>query len=1008
MKPIRFLIASIFFLSNAGAQLNPINFYRITNTEGLSQATVNVMYKDKQGFLWIGTDDGLNRFDGNRIKTYYHDFLDTTTMAANEVYGICEDRYNRIWIAHYNAGISIFDRVNNKFIRLYDRLKGSKRFSTNRVYGLHVDCKGFIWVRTVFGISKINPDDLSVENFDHALFSLINAPNISITEFKHHMFFGSQTSGLLAVSKTGHPVNLPSWSVDRNGARVLGMYVDEEQQLLIASEKGLYKINCDNNNFSIELIIEDPVIFESSNKLFRERGKPFVWVATDMGIVVVDIDQKKIVRHIRSTAVNDNLVSNVVSCLFQDSEQNIFVGTGRGVNVYSPSSSVFNKYDNVLRRIPGFGHPVYAIHELKNKDLLLGTKNGGAYYFNTDSLRLKSIEISHPSTSKPLKVYQIIPDKGKDYLLCTSEGIFEMNMVENMVSAHLPKKHFELLQLEEVMINHLLFANDSLAYIASSTTGFYKWNYLSRKLKLYQKNEENPADGPVDNQVLKLIFTKEKDIILCTKFGVSIYYPLKDSFSNILPGKSYPRELVSRNIKDAWDDGNHIWFATFGAGVQKMSKKTHLFTKLTVKEGLPNNSVYAVVPDDIGNVWMPTNRGLAVLNIKKNTIRTYTTDDGLPDNEFNGYVSHKARGGNLYFSTINGIVNAQPNLIITNPVPPPIVLTHFEVSGEKHDSVYNTFGKSKVIVPPGFNSLYVEFAALSFAAPGKNQFRIILENYDKNWVDLRYTSSRRYTKIPPGKYRLRISGSNNSGVWSETPFSINIEIVPFWYETWLFKAVIMLLAVFAVVGLYRYRVAHILKMEELRRRISSDLHDDIGSTLSSINIYSELAKSNRDNHDYVTTIQQQTQNIISNLDDLVWTINPKNDNTTLLFEKMNSFAIPLLTAKKINWKFNTNMQHEELPLTPQQRRTLFHAFKEMINNAIKYSNCSNCTIHLVKTGKKLKMGVEDDGHGFDVDKIKSGRNGLCNLAYRSKELNGVFTVSSSVGKGTSVFIEMTI
>src|SRR5687768_14918985 len=118
MKSIKFLIALFLFVSNAGAQLNSINFYRITNTEGLSQATVNVMYKDKQGFLWIGTDDGLNRFDGSRIKTWYHDFIDTTTMAANEVYGICEDRFNRIWIAHYNAGISIFDKRSNKFIRL--------------------------------------------------------------------------------------------------------------------------------------------------------------------------------------------------------------------------------------------------------------------------------------------------------------------------------------------------------------------------------------------------------------------------------------------------------------------------------------------------------------------------------------------------------------------------------------------------------------------------------------------------------------------------------------------------------------------------------------------------------------------------------------------------------------------------------------------------------------------------------------------------------------------------
>ncbi|MEJ7741737.1 MAG: two-component regulator propeller domain-containing protein [Nocardioidaceae bacterium] len=182
---------------------------------------------------------------------------------------------------------------------------------------------------------------------------------------------------------------------------------------------------------------------------------------------------------------------------------------------------------------------------------------------------------------------------------------------------------------------------------------------------------------------MKIVPTTEKDLILCTKFGFSIFYPSADSFLNLLPGKNYPYELPARNVKYAYDDGKFIWITTYGAGVQKFDKVKHTFTGITTKEGLPNDAVYAVIPDDNGKMWISTNNGLASYNIQSGAVQTFTTQDGLPENEFNGYSAYRSNSGKIFYSTLNGIVSINRRIDVSNPYSPNIVITHFEANYKK-------------------------------------------------------------------------------------------------------------------------------------------------------------------------------------------------------------------------------------------------------------------------------------------------------------------------------------
>ncbi|MDB5250749.1 MAG: hypothetical protein JWQ40_5143 [Segetibacter sp.] len=991
--------SSVLSREKVKAAVTSINFYRLTNREGLSQASANVIFKDSDGFLWIGTDDGLNRYDGKEVKRYYYSFNNNATIAANEVYGICEDKTGKIWAAHFNSGISILDKATEKFQRLSAKDNKANRLSSNGIYGIYCDAEGMIWARSVKGISSINPITLEVKNFDAPLLADALTANTDIAETADHIWFGGKLTGLVRITKTGQVSLLKTWNRTQHGKSVFGIYKDTGNQILVTSEKGLFRVFKTSNDYGVEEIIRDTVFFHRASKLFRFINSSLVWIATDVnGILIVDIAERKIVRNIKSQFIKDNLLSNTVFDLLQDEEKNVFAATGRGVNVYSPYSRMFNNYENLFRNIPDFGHPVYAIHELANGHLLLGTKHSGAFYFNTETQQVTPIQLSGLD-GKPA-VYHFTPFGSGQFLAATSQGI-QLIKVKNSSGTAVPNPWKELNRLDTFSITDLVISNDSIIYISALTEGFFKWDYKKHTLKSYKKSDDLTAIGPVDNRILDLSFTHEKDIAICTKNGFAIFYPGTDSFMNLVPGKNYPHELPASNIKSAYDDGNFIWISTYGSGVQRYDKKRKIFKAYTSQNGLPNDAVYAVVPDNMGRLWISTNNGLASLNPTTETLQVYTTQDGLPDNEFNAYAAFRNSSGVIFYSTLNGIVSINPGLTAINPYDAKIVLTYLAANNGKLDTSLNTYRKTSFTLPAGYNSVILKFAALTFAAPDKNNYKVKLEGFDKDWLPLKNENEIRYQMLPPGNYTLFVQASNNSGKWSNQTLSVPLTVLPFWYQKWWFTFLIILVVMGLIYVFYHDRISQILKVEKMRRKISTDLHDDIGATLSSINIYSELAKNEKDNKHYLSAIQQYTLSTINNLDDLVWSINQKNDTVEMLVERMRSLAESFLKSKNIVCEFNNEYEKSTAEISLEQRSSLYFAFKEMINNIVKHSNATHCTIKIIQKRKSFCMEVKDNGRGFDIGKINHHRHGLINLKERAKEINGHLEIVTSPGQGAT-------
>lgn len=303
------------------------------------------------------------------------------------------------------------------------------------------------------------------------------------------------------------------------------------------------------------------------------------------------------------------------------------------------------------------------------------------------------------------------------------------------------------------------------------------------------------------------------------------------------------------------------------------------------------------------------------------------------------------------------------------------------------------------------NVITFEFAALNYLHPEKNLYAYKLEPFNKDWV---YTDASKrfanFTNLDPGEYILKVKGSNNDGLWNPVEASLKLIITPPFWQTWWFRAVLLMAVALAVYGFYRYRLRHILKLQNIRNKIAADLHDDIGSTLNSISVYSEVAKKDpaRQTH-ALNMIGESSRKVIDAMSDIVWTINPENDGFEKVILRMRSLSYNLLKAKKIDFIFKADENLNDIKLSLEARRNFYLIFKEVLNNLVKYSRAGRVSISLESKSNTLTLLIRDDGVGFDIAQKYNG-NGLINMKKRAIEMNGQLIIDSGADIGTSILL----
>jgi two-component sensor histidine kinase len=398
--------------------------------------------------------------------------------------------------------------------------------------------------------------------------------------------------------------------------------------------------------------------------------------------------------------------------------------------------------------------------------------------------------------------------------------------------------------------------------------------------------------------------------------------------------------------------------------------------------------------------------------IKAITCTVFGKADGLPSVQCNGVskpAGWKGKDGRLWFPTIRGVVAVEPG-IKTNDQPPPVLIEEILAGGRPLRPEGSAASDSLTLtVPPGRGGIAIHYTALSFQAPEKNRFKYWLEGVDAGWIDAGASRSAYYNNVAPAKYRFRVIACNNDGVWNEKGATLLLIIVPHYWQTWWFKLAAGAALALLLTLLYRSRVTRLRAIERLRIQIAANLHDDVGARLTKVAMVTELVDRQtlpgQPTKPHIQNIFKTVREITQAMDEIVWTINPKNDTLEHLANYIFQYAQDYFQNTGLRCRLDLPAQLPDWPMSTEARHNLFMALKEALNNVLKHSDATEVRIGLEAAGGRMTLSITDNGRGFLIDQARSKGNGLGNMAQRLAQIGGRLVLESEPGRGTKIKME---
>jgi len=1034
------LVASVATTHGQWSQKAEFKFDHLTHEHGLSQSTVNAIVQDGTGFMWFGTQDGLNRYDGYNIVVYRHKPTDSTSLSDDGIWSLVRDRAGDIWIGTMRGGLNKFLVAEDRFIRFAHNPADPNSISDNNVISVFQDSRGIFWAGTLSG--GLNRLDGQTGRFLRYVYDHDNPKSLSsntvwgITEDREGNIWLATGAGLcmLSVEHVNESPAKAQFAVyhaklrDPSGLSdnyVRAIYVDRKGTLWVGTwGGGLERFDPTNRSFQHYRNTPGSSTSISSNLILSifEDSKGTMWVGTgDAGVNLYHRDTDTFTRLRRDPEDMHSLSNDIVCAVYEDRSGIVWLGTGAGgVSRYDRRRQRFGYYrDNPKDPSDVHGSDIWAILEDSNGELWVSTYNHGLNRIEPGTRKVTFYSHS-PSDAASLShnsVLSLCESRSGDIWIATEEG--GLDRYEQSTNRFIHYRHNaknpNTPSLNE--LTRVLEDRNGYLWIGTNGGGLSRCDLGSGVFTHYHPDADDPQS--LSGLTVMALYEDRKGFLWVGTWGdgANKYNPVTDRFTRFRHDPRNPRSLNNNTVLSFYEDENGtVWMGTHGGGLNRLDPSTGAFLHYGEVEGLPNNVIYGILPDDHGTLWLSTNKGLARFDPKSGRISTYDVRDGLQSNEFNQGAYFRNNRGELFFGGLNGLNVFHPDSIRDNRYIPPVVLTSFKIFDKPLSLRQSLTSLDALELSYSQNYFSFDFVALNFTSPEKNRYAYKLEGLDPDWI---YTNDRRYasyTNLDPGSYILRVKAANNDGVWNEKGLALSVTInAPYW-RTWWFRILVVVAIAATLFAVYRYRVQKLLEIERLRASIATDLHDDIGSTLTEIALYSDVAlrdlkasSSERllapQDATRLTALMEEigstARNLIDAMNDIVWSIDPKNDSFEFLLLRMKTHAARMLEAKGINYNIDIPQELSGLQLPLGFRRRFFLIYKEAINNVIRHAQASRVTLAMKKERGSLFMTIADNGIGFDPSRANTG-NGLRNMRERAASLPGNLTIASSQDAGTTV------
>lgn len=868
------------------AQWENVRFRHLTIEDGLSQSTANCILQDRKGFIWIATEDGLNKYDGYYFEIYLPDPQNKNSLSNNSIWSLYEDTLGILWVGTYN-GLNKFDLKNEKITRYMHSPDDLTSLSHKFVRSIHEDHNGALWIGTyggglnkfnretgTFTHYKNNPDDPN---------SLSNNIVLSIYEDRSKILWIGTNDGLNRFDRINEKFTwykrYPRNPTSLSDNTINTIYEDRSGILWIGTGNGLNRFDPSTERFTHYKNTPNNSNSLSHNDIrsIYEDPSGFLWVGTDNGLNTFDRINGKFSR-IKNNPNDPNSISNnSIRSVYEDRSGVLWIGTwGGALNKFEREKKKFMHYKKIPNTINCLNdNMVCAIYEDQNGILWLGNWGGGLnkYDRRNNKFTFYKHNPKDPNSLSNNRIRAIYEDQFGMLWIGTWGGGLNSFDREKEVFTCFQYNPDDTSSLSNNNIRSILEDRYGLLWIGTDGGGLNTFDRKSKKFIRYQY-DPNDHHSISSNRVFIIIEDRFGELWIATfGGGLNRYDRENNRFIHYKNDPDNPNSLVHDYIITTYNEDNSgiLWIGTDGKGLCKFDREKGIYTLYAKKHGLPNNVLYGILEDNKGNLWISHNMGLSRFNPEKEVFKNFDVKDGLQSNEFNGNSCFNNKGtGEMFFGGVNGFNAFFPDSIKDNLKVPPIVITNFQIFnkpvpiGERINDrliLEKSINKTEEIELSYTDNVFsFEFAALHYVAPDKNQYAYRMEGFEKNWNYV--GSSRRYatyTNLKHGTYRFKVKGSNSDGIWNEKGVSLKITITPPFWRTWWFYTLCVIAFIFSIVMIFIYQIKRIKEKKEdeahlkvitdvgqvlehgratiYRRKVDSDVYDYMGNGIKDITGY---------------------------------------------------------------------------------------------------------------------------------------------------------------------------
>lgn len=985
-----------------------IIFDRITAKSGLKSDFVLCVGQSADGFIWVGTQSGLQRFDGYRMATFYSKDPKTQIPPKPVDQIIQSGDKNQIWV-RTGSTVGLFSIQDFSYKNIPIKIADSYgvtlyRCQSGKTY-LVVKGKAVLTFNSNKNIFEEDPDLREIpKDFQPNVLQLLPNGDFYLAGLNGIGYFDKRGKKFYTAgnnpqkNKIIEDASSLRWIrlffLDSKGRAFFQLWPPrsgQEVYLLRPERSKLLKLPLapmeKDSYFGLDEITE-------LNGLIWGHGGGIFNVFDGASRFESFYDHKDPIYGISSTHIFQ---------LFKDKDNNIWVATNNGlymafvVGNYMRNASMGNLFGN---------HDQTSVLELGKGTFLLGSWGGGVQAFSYDKEHVLSKKVGLATN-----IYRGWPNADLNYKMVWDMATDKGNNIW-LGCQHGRLIRYDRLRMRSDFSNPPVFAGETIRTIKVDRDNVVWFGTQGGKLVSFS-NGQFKLEADFKTIISKIFLDRSGELWIGTGGkGLVRYSPGKRSIVSSYRRDEKKNSLSSDKITDVTQVNDTLMAVACDANLDLLNLKTGNFKNLNPYNGLEQNIISSLIADKKGFLWMSSNGGVARLDTRKMRFRYYDQKDGMvttSEHENLMTISHIFRDNDLFFAGNKNSMIFNPDSLNRRFVPKDVVITGFQLF-DTYLPLAEVIRKGAISLKSNQNVFTVQFSSLSYKQTKQLKYYYKLEGASDSWIQVEEGQSASFASLPPGKYTFMVYAINQEEIRSPKITQLIIEIVPEFYQTRWFVLLIVLICLLPIFIIYRLRIKRTVDVYRLREKVARDLHDDMGSTLTSISILSEVAKrglraDQGDTLECIEKIGANSSQMMESMDDIVWSIKPDNDQLSRILVRLREHTTQILEPQEIDYEFIADDQIAIVTLTMDARRNLFLIYKEALNNISKYASATRVRIEIVHKDRVMKLSIEDNGNGFDMGILSEG-NGLMNMRKRAELMKGTMDISSTIGLGTVIVLKI--